>query len=141
MAERGLTDQKLAEAVGVHPGTIASWRLGRNFPRGPQLMAICQALKCSLDELVGVAKPARHPAVRMAKKLFAEVTMGGALDSQALHAIASGFHRMSGGKITRMEVLFRRMAEVVYEVELLSRCESSPLEVYRQLQLFDEKQE
>ena len=57
----GLTRGGLADAVGVAPGTIASWELGYRTPAAAQVAALAQALETSFDHLTA-ALPRRRAA-------------------------------------------------------------------------------
>jgi len=50
---KGLTQDQLADAIGVTPHTIRNWEKGRSEPRLTigQVKALCKALDCSLWEL------------------------------------------------------------------------------------------
>ncbi|NEP02551.1 MAG: helix-turn-helix transcriptional regulator [Symploca sp. SIO2E9] len=49
----GLTQRKVAEAVGVTDQSVSNWEAGRFEPRLTisQMQALCRILQCSLDEL------------------------------------------------------------------------------------------
>lgn len=48
-----LTQQKVAEAVGVTARTVQSWELGENIPRLTplQTLRLCGVLQCSVEDL------------------------------------------------------------------------------------------
>lgn len=53
MARRGLTQSALAAASGLRQGAISQWLSGANEPSLSALTALADALRVSLDELVG----------------------------------------------------------------------------------------
>ena len=73
----GLTQQQLADAVGVKQSNIAFWERAAKPPRGEVLPALAKALGVSIDELLAVSasgqKPHRGPASRL-EKLVEEAT-------------------------------------------------------------------
>lgn len=48
-----MSQAKLAEALGVAPPQINHWESGRNSPTLSTVTRICEALKCTPDELLG----------------------------------------------------------------------------------------
>jgi transcriptional regulator with XRE-family HTH domain len=59
----GLSQQRLAQTLGVRQSTVASWEQSPNPPKGEVLPALAAALKVSLDTLLGVQaapRTARH---------------------------------------------------------------------------------
>lgn len=51
-----LTQRQVAQAVGVTDQTVSNWEQGVYKPRltPAQTLALCQILRCSLEELVAV---------------------------------------------------------------------------------------
>lgn len=49
--ERGMTQEELAEAVGVSRQTIISIERGRYVPSLPLALAIARFFRCSIDEI------------------------------------------------------------------------------------------
>lgn len=47
----GLSQQKLAEELGVSQSTVAMWETGDRRPRSTQLPKLAQVLGCTIDEL------------------------------------------------------------------------------------------
>lgn len=43
--EAGVTQARVAEALGVHPVTVARWELGTRRPRGHLLLAYVELLR------------------------------------------------------------------------------------------------
>lgn len=56
LKERGLTQEKLARAVGKSLTTVHSWAVGRHTPTlSPgEMERLCSALGCSLAELAAM---------------------------------------------------------------------------------------
>lgn len=51
--EQGLSQEKLAERVGVTRQTISNWELGETAPNPEQLILLSKVFQKSIDELVG----------------------------------------------------------------------------------------
>jgi len=49
----GLKQGELAEKLGVSQNTVSKWEHGRHAPSVPQLVAMAEIYKCSLDALAG----------------------------------------------------------------------------------------
>ena len=47
----GMTQQKLADALGVERATVAMWETGRSWPSAALLPKIADLLLCSIDDL------------------------------------------------------------------------------------------
>ena len=52
----GLTQEDVASKLGVSRQTVGKWESGRATPELEKLIALCNLLGCSLDELVGRSK-------------------------------------------------------------------------------------
>ncbi len=50
--DRGLTQTKLAERIGVLPNAISQWETGRRKPRTSKLKRIAKVLECTIDDLL-----------------------------------------------------------------------------------------
>jgi transcriptional regulator with XRE-family HTH domain len=50
---KGITQVQLAAQLNVKQPRISQWESGLHFPTLPQLVAIADALDCTLDELAG----------------------------------------------------------------------------------------
>jgi len=50
--ENNLTQQELAEILGVSQSTVAMWETNNSLPRTDKLPAIAKALGCTIDELL-----------------------------------------------------------------------------------------
>lgn len=47
----GLTQSEAAEIIGVTKTTIHKWERYETFPTAPQLVALCGAYKCRMDDI------------------------------------------------------------------------------------------
>ena len=54
--EKGVSQQELADALGVTQGTISAWESGRWNPTVENLRAAAQFLEVTIDELIGSGK-------------------------------------------------------------------------------------
>lgn len=52
--QTGLTQQGLAQALGVEQSTVSMWETGNSSPRADKLPELARILKCTIDELYGV---------------------------------------------------------------------------------------
>ena len=50
--ERGLSQAKVAERLGVHRHTVADWCNGRTQPNAEQMRGLCLIFKVSADFLI-----------------------------------------------------------------------------------------
>lgn len=50
----GLSQQALANTLGVSQATVAMWETGDRRPRTSELPKLAQVLECTIDELFGV---------------------------------------------------------------------------------------
>ena len=50
---RGLSQRKLADAIGVTPGTVALWELGLRNLSMQNLIALADLFGCTIDRLLG----------------------------------------------------------------------------------------
>lgn len=51
--QRGLTQEELAEQLGITRQSVSKWELGINEPDLPTIRALCKILDCSYDALLG----------------------------------------------------------------------------------------
>jgi len=51
---RGLMQKELGERSGINPNRISNWELGLRRPPIEAVRALCVALGCSADELLGL---------------------------------------------------------------------------------------
>lgn len=47
----GITQDQLAEKLGVDRSTVTKWELGKSYPRASLLPKISEILGCTVDEL------------------------------------------------------------------------------------------
>lgn len=47
----GLTQQALAELVGVSVSTIKSWESGKTYPKQPQIESLCKLFGLKYDQI------------------------------------------------------------------------------------------
>ena len=57
MQKRNLTQQDVADAVGVTQATVSNWCLGIKSPRMNKIDKLCELFGCKRSELLDVAKP------------------------------------------------------------------------------------
>lgn len=50
--QKGMTQAKLAEAVGVSQGSVALWEAGEITPRIPTLRKLADLFGCTIDDLL-----------------------------------------------------------------------------------------
>ena len=50
--KQGLTQQQLANKVGVDRTTVSKWELGKAIPRPPVLKRMAKIFNCTIDELL-----------------------------------------------------------------------------------------
>lgn len=59
---KGLSQRKLADAIGVTPGMVALWELGMRNLSLRNLIALADLLECTTDQLLGREPPGRTSA-------------------------------------------------------------------------------
>lgn len=52
---RGVTQEGLAEALGIHRQQLSRFETGRSSPSAEQLRALAEHLQVSVDEILGVS--------------------------------------------------------------------------------------
>lgn len=58
MADRHMTNERLAELVKVHVNTISKWKNANEMPKisGSEIDGLCGALNCTVFDLLGEGK-------------------------------------------------------------------------------------
>lgn len=56
--KKGLTQEELAEVLGVSRQAVSKWELGEGYPEVEKLVALAKALGVSVDRLLGYEGPA-----------------------------------------------------------------------------------
>lgn len=54
---RGISQEGLAQMLGVDRSTVAKWETRDVYPRGDKIVALADALNCSIDALYGRTPP------------------------------------------------------------------------------------
>ena len=62
-----LTQQKLAELLGVSPDAVKSWEKGEYLPTMPRLLELCIHLNCDADYLLGLSEEPLQAAFDLQK--------------------------------------------------------------------------
>ena len=73
LAKHGLTQQQLANQIGVSSQAVTNWLKGKDFPRPPTLLKLATTLKLGFEQLVQVTDESR-PIVAFRKKGSAKTT-------------------------------------------------------------------
>lgn len=74
---RNLTQEALAEKIGVSRQTVAKWEAGESSPDLEMASALSRELEVSLDEMTSVSlTDARGEGLRQGKHMFGLVTVG-----------------------------------------------------------------
>ena len=60
--KNGLSQEELAEALGVSRQAVSKWELGEGYPEAEKLITLAETLKVSLDALMGHDAPEAAPA-------------------------------------------------------------------------------
>ena len=55
--QKGISQKKVADQLGVVPSAVAQWELGLNNPSVANVLALADLLGCSIDELYGRSDP------------------------------------------------------------------------------------
>lgn len=50
--QANITQQQLAEAIGVNQSSVALWETGQTLPRADKLLDIAKLLNCTIEELL-----------------------------------------------------------------------------------------
>ncbi len=48
----GLTQEQLAETLGVSRQSVSKWESGQSYPEMEKLLALCELFRCDLDTLL-----------------------------------------------------------------------------------------
>lgn len=51
--ERQMTQEELAQAMGVDRTTVTKWESRESFPRAEMLMKLARFFNCTVDEILG----------------------------------------------------------------------------------------
>lgn len=88
--ERGMTQQRLADELGVTKGAVAMWETGKRTPESGMLVVIAQLFGVSVDLLLGASSDVELPrgARRVAQKRL-----------PLLGSVACGEPRFADGEI------------------------------------------
>lgn len=49
---KGMTQEELAEKMGVSRQTVSKWELDSTYPEMDKVIALCKLFSCSMDKLV-----------------------------------------------------------------------------------------
>ena len=58
--KRGMTQQELADAVGVCQGSIGNYESGFRYPNSEKLKKLSSVLQCSVDEILEDSVEEQH---------------------------------------------------------------------------------
>lgn len=85
LAQRGWTQDQLAEAIGESAQVVSNWMQGKNFPRPAKLLKLATTLKLGFNQLV---KPDDdQPVIAFRKKAGAKTTDGHIVKAMAMGAL------------------------------------------------------
>lgn len=73
LAERGMSQGKLAQAIGISSQAVTNWLKGKDFPRPASLLKLATTLSLSFDQLV-VAADLGRPVIAYRKKANVKTT-------------------------------------------------------------------
>lgn len=74
--KNGLSQEQLAEKIGVSRQAISKWEGGQSTPELDKMKALCECFHLSLDELVGEIPPLKEPEQQPDKKSKIESMAG-----------------------------------------------------------------
>lgn len=57
---KGLTQEQIADSLGVKPNTVSQWESGVREPRLIQVVKLAELFGCTVDELLGIEKTPIH---------------------------------------------------------------------------------
>lgn len=58
LRKQKMSQAELAHIVGVSQQAVSNWENGTSFPRAEKLRIICEALSCTIDELLKTSEKA-----------------------------------------------------------------------------------
>ena len=73
--EKGFSQEKLAELLGVSRQAVTKWESGKTNPDTENLLAIAEIFGVSLDELCGAETKETKPKVHPGGHIFAAVSL------------------------------------------------------------------
>lgn len=85
LAERGWTQDQLAEAIGESAQVVSNWLQGKNFPRPAKLLKLATTLQLGFDQLV--MPEADAPVIAFRKKGGAKTTDEHIVKAMAMAAL------------------------------------------------------
>lgn len=74
LAERGMSQKNLAQAIGTSSQAVTNWLKGEDFPRPASLLSIATTLGLGIKELVMTGGDADRPVIAYRKKANAKTT-------------------------------------------------------------------
>lgn len=75
--EKGISQEQLAEQLGVTRQSVSKWESGSSYPEMDKLVTICQIFSCDLDSLINkdiVQEKSKQEATSVVKTVIAETT-------------------------------------------------------------------
>lgn len=72
---RGLSQEKLAEVLGISRQAVAKWEVGQSYPDVAKLIALSEFFKVSIDELVNDYEENCHLSIKKNEVNFEEETI------------------------------------------------------------------
>lgn len=130
-----LTQQWLADAVGVQKGTVAKWETDVQFPSEENLRSLASALEVAVEDLLP-DPPNPRVAVELTDRLWAEIDRINALDIPEDHktlridAVVSALRAVAW---TEAEEAAKERARVIREAEQATRARADALREFTQL--------
>lgn len=85
LANRGWTQKKLAEEIGVTAQAVTNWFKGADFPAPDKLLKLALVLNLSFDQLVGTKSP--KPVVAFRRKAGTKTTEDHMVKAMAMGAL------------------------------------------------------
>lgn len=73
--ENNLSQEKVAELVGVSRQSVSKWEIGLSKPDTENLIRLAEIYHVSLDELIGVAEPVEQLPVQDAKPYIPKIVL------------------------------------------------------------------